>query len=295
MPTWLCLGLSLSLLSSACFPATFSETALNNAAIWQKEPFHVETADAAREEVRARPPYHRFFQMQPMSDMNVFYTCFLARHRFEIRWLQDHALFVLIRQKLSQGTRRITLVSLGSSTGEELARHFYAIVNALLKAGEDPEQWSLNIHGLEREAELVAETLQRLSGRHPWVGYSAQATRVDIRFARQILQTLNRYASLALESIHIHPMDYTDIPKLDAFRDADIFFANRTLYDNGAALVKRVHTWLYLRHKAYLVSSVPIEPDRQRVFFARPTLGPFHDYHYAFPQKPTTRFLRSHA
>ena len=180
---------------------------------------------------------------------------YLNRYREDWKWFQVNALEDIVecaRAKTGQqgGKKVIEVLVLGASTAEEMVRAFHELVTYLEKQGEivattptDSTGWRIQVKGLERNSKVLAEGRKRLTGESPF----AMHLGAGVTYAKEIVETLNRFSTVAPRPEDFVEGDYTNIAFLRSFSDSDLVIANHTLQYNPwkqeSAVLNELDTW----------------------------------------------------
>ncbi len=153
---------------------------------------------------------------------------FLNRFHRQMKWLRENYLLGIYEHARQTGQKKIHILAIGASTGEELARLYYEVAD-WLETRDTLANWDIQIQGLEKEEFVVQEGRERLSGRHPFVDHPAEWEDLANHYGQDVVSFLNRHRDQARASMHLQKLDVMDFESLQKHLNVDIILMNNVL------------------------------------------------------------------
>ncbi|MEI8344931.1 MAG: HisA/HisF-related TIM barrel protein, partial [Candidatus Omnitrophota bacterium] len=153
------------------------------------------------------------------------YLSYLNRYRNQWGWINENYLPAMTRRNGEK--REASVVSLGSSTGEELLRSFYQVGTYLDEADSGVNKWRVRADGYDRDPEICREGNLRIQGKKPFVG-DLKASQDP--YARDLIRYLNHHRRQAQAGMSLTAQDVLSVDRIRRQQPgADIVLVNHMI------------------------------------------------------------------
>lgn len=176
---------------------------------------------------------------------------YLNRNPGEWIWLRRHAIPQMIERAQKEGRRSLRVLVLGASTGEELARSFHEMAEALQEKGfplaqnaSEPQGWTIYVDGVEKNNETAREAYLRIKGMKPFV-WSVPYDPKDWfhidpdknwQYAQKIMATLRQHPRMAQGNLRVYERNIQDE---EFFADPKFSHYDLVLFNNIFHLIPK--------------------------------------------------------